>query len=90
MDSVDISKNSRPYNQDYFTSISMNFNGLFNLSFILRSLNKNGWKFAPYIDGLSKKPDVIVLSETWFNETNIDILHWYKELNSKWVGKTGG
>ena len=78
MDSVDISENFRLHSQGSFNLISTNFNGLFILSFNIRSLNKNGWKFAPYIDRLNKKPDIIVLSETWFNETNIDNLPGYK------------
>ena len=35
------------------------------------SLSKNGWNSAPYIDGLNKKPDFLVLSETWLNEKKI-------------------
>ena len=41
-----------------------------------------GWKFAPYCEGLNKKPDIIVLSEIRFNETNIDNLPGYKAFNS--------
>ena len=37
----------------------------------IKSLHKNGWKLAPYIDGLNEKRDIILLSETWFNKTNI-------------------
>ena len=66
-DISDISENCRHYSQDFFNAISTNFKGLFILSLNIRSLNKNGWKYAPYFDGLNKKPDVIVLSETWFN-----------------------
>ena len=53
-------------------------------------LIKNGWRFAPYIDGLNKKSDIIVLSEMWFNETNIDNLPGYKAFNSVRTKKTGG
>ena len=88
MDSVDISENCRLYSQDSFNINSTNFKGLFILSFNIRSLNKNVWKFAPYIDGLNKKQDIIVLSETWFNETNIDNLPEYKAFNSIQAGKT--
>ena len=48
----------------------------------MRSFNKNGWKFAPCIDGLNKKPDMIVLSETWFKQANIYNLPGYKACNS--------
>ena len=45
-------------------------------------MNQNGQKFAPLIDGLNNKPDIIVLSEIWFNETNIVDLPGYKAFNS--------
>ena len=78
------------YGQDSFNFISTNFNGLFSLSFNIRLLNKNCWKFATYIDGLIKKPDIIMLIETWFNETSIDNTPGYKAFNSKRAEKTGG
>ena len=31
--------------------------------------------------GLNEKPGIVVLSETWFNETNIDNLPGYKPFN---------
>ena len=68
----DISENSRPYRQDSFNGNSSSFYSLFLLSFIVRSLNKNVWKFEPYINGLTNKPDKIVLSENWFEESDID------------------
>ena len=51
--------------QESFNYNSTNFHGLFILSFNIRSLNKNGWRFVPFIDGLKKKPDIIV-SKTLF------------------------
>ena len=89
MNSLDFPENFRLYSPDSFNSSSTNFNGLFVLSFNIRSLNKNGWKFSPFMDGLNKKPDIIVLSETWFNETNIDNLPGYKAFNSVRAEKTG-
>ena len=82
MDSVDISENCRLYSQDSFNCKSTNFQGLFILSFNIRSLNKNGWRFTPYIDRLNKKPNIVIFSETWFTETNIDYLPGYKTFNS--------
>ena len=74
MDSVDISESWRLYSQNSFNCNSTYFSGLFLLSFNVRLLNKNGKKFAPYTDGLKEKPDIIVLSEMWFNETKVDNL----------------
>ena len=59
------------------------------LSFNIRSLNKNGWKFAPYTDEVNNKPDIIVLSETWFNEINNGKLPGYKAFNSIRAEKNG-
>ena len=74
MDSVNIPKTCRLYSQDSFNCNLTNFIGLFIIGFNIRSINKNGWKFSSFIDGLNKKPNVIVLSETWVNETNNDSL----------------
>ena len=63
---------------------------MFILGFIIRSLKKNVWKFGPYIDGLIKKPDIIVLSETWFNETNFDDVPGYKPFISVRTKKAEG
>ena len=52
------------------------------MSFNIRSLSKNGHSFAPYIDGLNKKPDVIVLSETWFRPEKIGNIPGYRSFNS--------
>ena len=82
VDSVDISEQFRLYSQDSFNCFSTNFIGLFILSFIIRSLNKNGWTIALYIDGLIKKADTTVLSESWFNGTNVENLPGYKAFNS--------
>ena len=90
MESVDISEKCRLYSQVCFNCNSTDFHGLFILTFNIRSLNKNGWRFAPHIDGLNKKPDIIVLSEKWFNETNIDNLPGYNALNFVRTKKTGG
>ena len=90
MDSVDISENCRLYSQDSFICNSTNFLGLFIVSFSIRLLNNNDWKFAPYIDGLNKKPSNILLSETWFNAANIDNLPGYKVFSSVHTEKTGG
>ena len=76
MDPVDISENCGLHSQDSFTCNSTIFHGF---SF---------FRFAPYIGGLNKKPDKIVLSETWFNETNIDNLPRYKAFNSVRTKKT--
>ena len=89
MDQVDKPDYCRLYSQDSFNFNSNIFKGLFISSFSTRSLNKNGWKFAPYIDGLNNKPDIIVLSETWFNETNINILPGYKAFSSIRPEKNG-
>ena len=41
--------------------------------------------------GLNEKPGIVVLSETWFNETNIDNLPGYKPFNLVCTKKkTGG
>ena len=84
MDSVDIPENCRLYSQDSFNSDSTNLNGLFYLCFNIRSLNKNGGKYAPYIDGYNKKP------ETWFYETYIDNLPGYKAFDYIREEKTTG
>ena len=90
MDSLDISENCRLYSQYSFNCISTNFHCLFILSFNIRSLNENGRRFAPNIDGLNKKPDIIALSDTWFNETNFDNLPGYKAFNSERTKKKQG
>ena len=46
-------------------------------------MNKKGWKFSPFIDGLNKKPDVNVY------ETIIYSLPGYKAFNSIRAEKTG-
>ena len=82
IDSIDVSENGRLYIPFFFIFISTNFNVPFLLSFSIRLLNKNGWKFAPYKNkNKNEKPDIAVLSETWFNETSIDKHPRYKTLN---------
>ena len=78
MNSVENSKIYRLYGQVSSDDNSTNFIGLFMLSFIIRFLSNNGRKFALYIDSLNKKLDINLLSEIWFEKTNIDILPGYK------------
>ena len=56
----------------------------------MRSLSKNGYSFAPYIDGLNKKPDVIVLSETWLRPEEIGDIPGYRSFNSVSTEKRAG
>ena len=82
MDLISISENCKRCSQDSFNGNSTKFTGLILLSFTTWSSNKNGWKFALYIDGLNKKPDIIVFSETWLNGTKISKLLGHKSLKS--------
>ena len=91
MSSVDISEKCKVYSQESFKCNSTNFNGLSIISSVISSLNKNVWKFAPFIDGLNKKPEIIVFSEVWFNERNFDNFAGHKAIKSvRTEKKTGG
>ena len=78
MQSDDITENSKLYCHSSFTdNAHFFFNGLLIVSFDIGSLSKNGHSFTPYIDGLDKKPDVIVSSETWFRPEKVGSLPGY-------------
>ena len=90
MDNIDFNENCNSYNQETFNNESVNRDGLFVMNFNIRSLYKNGCCFSAYIDGLNKKPDVVVLSETWLKDGSYDDLPGYKAFNSVRTEKLGG
>ena len=85
-----MTENCRRYSCDSFDGKSTNFNGLFILSFSIKSLNENDRKFTRYIDEFNKKPDIIMFSETWCNETIIDNIPGYKSILFCTHEKLGG
>ena len=57
------------YSIDSFKDLNLNHN-MFILHKNIRSFNCNGGDFLLFLNNLSKSPSVIVLSETWFSESN--------------------
>ena len=89
-DIYDISEKCRLCSQDSFNGNSTIFNSLIILSFTIRFLNRNGRKLTPYIAGLIRKPDIIVLSETRFKDKIIDKFPGYIAFSFIRTKETGG
>ena len=78
------------YSIDSFNSSSNKFNGLFLVSFNVRSFSKNFDVFSSYIHQLNIVPDVIILTETRFSEGNNDNIPGFISFNSARSEKSGG
>ena len=86
--SVDI--DCQTYSCDSFNTRYRNSGGLFILHQNIRSFNKNIDEFLLCIGNLSRFPDVLVLSETWFNSENCQELPNYHGYHSYRTNKMGG
>ena len=78
------------YSIDSFDNSSINFNGLFLVSFNVRTFNKNFNGFSFYISKLNIIPDVIILTETRFSQGLTDNIPGYISFNSARSEKSGG
>ena len=47
------------------------------LNFNIRSFNSNISEFVVFLDDLRHKPDIFVLTETWFDNTYVGIVNGY-------------
>ena len=80
----------------YFSPIlfnELNENRLDDLYIIhqnIRSFNKNIDELEVFLQQLNSTPDIVILSETWFNDENIAILPGYIDYHSYRRNRPGG
>mgnify|MGYP000542503182 CR=1 FL=1 len=70
--SVDQELQSSYFSVDNYNSQFQDSNDFTILTFNIRSFNANGDLFIGFLSGLRHRPDIIVLTETWANESNCD------------------
>ena len=58
------------YSSDSFNKTFNHHNKLFVLNFNIRSFNSNFDDFSAFLCELSFLPDIVILTETWFSDTN--------------------
>jgi len=81
---------------DFYTDKSFNdkFNNsdqsLFILHHNIRSFNANFDEFSVFLHQLSRPADILVLSETWFKDSNCGEIDGYRSFHACRVGKDGG
>lgn len=59
------------YSIENFNNEFKNKNGLLILNFNIRSFNSNFDEFSEFLTNLNIRPDILVLTETWFNENQV-------------------
>ena len=69
---------------------SLNHNKILILNFNIRSFNSNVDEFSVFLDELIFKPHIIVLSETWFSNTNKGDISGYTGFHSCRISRGGG
>ena len=65
-------------------------NNIFILNYNIRSFNSNIDEFSTFIDELMIKPQIIVLSETWFSHSFIGNLNGYTGFDCSRQNRIGG
>lgn len=79
MHNEEISPNCVTWSTEDFIDYSKNINSS-NLLIVnqnIRSFNKNSDDFLLFMSRLTRKPDVIILTETWFTEQNVDTINGF-------------
>ena len=71
-------------------NLHVNVEGLCILNFNIRSFRANIDSFLTYVQQLKIIPDIIVLTETWFSENQIDFIPGYKQYNCCRKDRIGG
>ena len=82
-------RNCLEYDKSSF-NLYANIKGLSILNFNIRSFRANIESFLTYIQQLKIILDIIVLTETWFSENQMDFISGYKQYNCYRKDKVGG
>jgi len=80
MDGMDDATMDQYYSVDSYENMSTNYDGKhFSLLHLnIRSFNQNSDEFCVFLEQLSVKPDIVVLTETWFSPSYTDELYGYR------------
>ena len=73
-----------------YNTSQFRINNLFVLNFNIRSFNSNIDQFSNFIDELVIKPQIIILSETWFSRNSKGSINGYTGFDCCRPDRVGG